>query len=96
MQLGGPMKDAKILGYIPGPGQYDANKSMLDPRASSLRPRLPDTAQNHLIRVSFFSFRIQVLELMAMTKWEVKCITQHQNFVTTPTIKLHQAPVSHR
>lgn len=48
MQLSGPLKDTKILGFIPGPGKYDSNKSMLDHRASSLRPKLPDTSQKHL------------------------------------------------
>jgi hypothetical protein len=48
MELGGPLKETKILGFIPGPGKYDSNKSMLDQRASSLRPRLPDTSQKYL------------------------------------------------
>lgn len=52
MQLGGPLKDAKILSFIPGPGKYESNKSQLDPRASSLRARLPDTSQKHLLKVT--------------------------------------------
>jgi hypothetical protein len=52
MQLGGPLKDTKIFGYIPGPGKYDSNKSTLDQRASSLRQKLPDYSQKHLEKVS--------------------------------------------
>jgi hypothetical protein len=51
MELGGPLKDAKALAYIPGPGRYDANKSMLDHRASSLGGKLPDNSQKHLLKV---------------------------------------------
>jgi hypothetical protein len=57
MQLGGPLKDTKILGFIPGPGKYESNKSMLDQRASSLHPRLPDTSQRHLEKVEPQSLR---------------------------------------
>ncbi len=52
MELGGPLKDTKLLAYIPGPGNYESNKSMLDQRASSLRQRLPDNSQKHLLKVS--------------------------------------------
>lgn len=51
MELGGPLKDAKLLKYIPGPGTY-ANKSTLDTRASSLKAKLPDTSNRHLLKVS--------------------------------------------
>jgi hypothetical protein len=48
MQLGGPLKDCKIMSYIPGPGQYQSNKSMLDDRSASLKAKLPDFSQRHL------------------------------------------------
>jgi len=82
------MKDAKILSYIPGPGQYNANKSTLDPRASSLRSRLPDSSQNHLIKVYISSFSFLALVLTTVTKWAAKCIMQLPNFVTQPITKL--------
>ena len=53
MELGGPLKDTKLHAYIPGPGRYDSNKSMLDSRTSSLRAKLPDTTTKHLLKVSF-------------------------------------------
>lgn len=51
MALGGPLKDSKLLSYIPGPGNYDSNKSMLDHKASSMRAKLPDKTINHLLKV---------------------------------------------
>ena len=51
MELGGPLKDSKLLQFVPGPGNYDSNKSTLDSRAASLKPRLPDTTLNHLTKV---------------------------------------------
>ena len=47
------MKETKLLAYIPGPGRYD-NKSMLDPKTSSIRQKLPDNSNKHLVRVQFF------------------------------------------
>jgi hypothetical protein len=54
MALGGPLKDSKILGFIPGPGNYDSNKSTLDEKGPSLKPRLPDLSQRHLLKVLLF------------------------------------------
>jgi hypothetical protein len=51
MELGGPMKDAKVLGFVPGPGQYKTNVSTIDHRYASLKPRLPDNSQKHLVKV---------------------------------------------
>jgi len=51
MSLGGPLKDSKLQSYIPGPGNYDSNKSMLDNKAASLKPKLPDRSINHLLKV---------------------------------------------
>ena len=76
MELSGPMKDTKILGYIPGPGRYDSNKSMLDNRASTMRVKLPDTTYKHLLKASFILCRIQVQEHMNLSKWERICIMQ--------------------
>jgi hypothetical protein len=50
MQLGGPLKDTKILAFIPGPGNYDSNRSQLDHRGSSLRAKLPDNSIKHLVK----------------------------------------------
>jgi hypothetical protein len=55
MQLSGPLKDAKILAFIPGPGNYDSNQSQLDHRASSLRAKLPDNTIKHLKNVAIHS-----------------------------------------
>ena len=49
MSLGGPMKNATLQKYIPGPGQYD-KKSTLDPAKISIKPRLRDKTQDHLLR----------------------------------------------
>ena len=51
MALGGPLKDAKLLSYIPGPGNYTTNRSMLNNRASSMRAKLVDQSNNHLLKV---------------------------------------------
>jgi hypothetical protein len=51
MELSGPLKDTKILGYIPGPGKYDANHSTLDQRHNTIRVKLPDTTLKHLEKV---------------------------------------------
>lgn len=51
MEIGGPLKDSKILGFIPGPGRYESNKSMLDHRGSTLHQKLPDNSQKHLLKV---------------------------------------------
>ena len=85
MELSGPMKDTKILGYIPGPGRYDSNKSMLDNRASTMRVKLPDPTYKHLLKVSFIICRILVLEHMNLSKWEKICIMQLLN---TETIQI--------
>ena len=53
MALGGPLKDSKLQSYIPGPGNYESNKSMLDKRATSLRQKLPDRSITHLLKVHF-------------------------------------------
>lgn len=50
MELGGPLKDAKLLSYVPGPGNYKST-SMLDHRAPSLRSRLPDRSLEQLAKV---------------------------------------------
>jgi len=36
------------MSYIPGPGQYKSDKSMLTNRTTSLKSRLPDYSQKHL------------------------------------------------
>lgn len=51
MQLSGPLKDTKILGFIPGPGKYDNNQSTLDQRSSTIRAKLPDNTLKHLEKV---------------------------------------------
>jgi len=51
MALGGPLKNSKLQGFIPGPGNYDSNKSMLDQRSPSMRIKLPDRSINHLLKV---------------------------------------------
>lgn len=52
MALGGPLKDSKILSFIPGPGNYDSNKSMLEQKGPTLKPKLPDFTQKHLLKVT--------------------------------------------
>jgi len=52
MELGGPMKETKLHGFVPGPGRYDSNKSMLDHRESSMRQKLPDNTYKHLLKVN--------------------------------------------
>jgi hypothetical protein len=66
MELGGPLKDAKLLNFVPGPGNYNSNYSTLSPRTSSLRQKLPDVSNRHLLKVVTNLSRIQVLEPMAM------------------------------
>ena len=50
MALGGPMKDSLLQKYIPGPGRYDKN-STLDNAHITLKSRLPDKSQDHLLKV---------------------------------------------
>lgn len=83
MQLGGPLKDSKILGFIPGPGKYDSNKSMLDNRASSLHPKLPDHSQKHLEKVELDLARTPVQAHTKTKRWAVRCTTRLQSFETT-------------
>ncbi len=52
MVLGGPLKDSKILSFIPGPGNYESNKSMLEQRGATLKQKLPDFSQKHLLKVT--------------------------------------------
>jgi hypothetical protein len=52
MVLGGPLKDSKIHAFVPGPGNYEANKSTLDDKGPSLKCRLPDYSSKHLEKVS--------------------------------------------
>ena len=49
MALGGPMKNAALQKYIPGPGQYQ-KKSTLDHAKISIKPRLRDKSQDHLLK----------------------------------------------
>lgn len=51
MILSGPLKDSKILSFIPGPGNYESNKSMLEQKGPTLKPKLPDFSQKHLLKV---------------------------------------------
>ena len=50
MALGGPMKNSIIQKYIPGPAKYDTNFSTLDNSKITVRQRLPDKSQNHLLK----------------------------------------------
>lgn len=59
MQLSGPLKETKILGFIPGPGKYESNYSTLDQRGTSIRVKLPDTTTKHLLKVILKIYRIQ-------------------------------------
>ena len=47
MSLGGPMKNASLQKYIPGPGKYD-HLSTLENGKMSIKPRLRDKSQDHL------------------------------------------------
>jgi hypothetical protein len=91
MALGGPLKDSKILSFIPGPGNYDSNKSMLDQKGPSLKAKLPDFSQKHLLKVMMIEVRIQVLELTPLRRSEGECIMQHPNFATILTTRSLQA-----
>lgn len=53
MQLSGPLKDTKLLGYIPGPGNYESNPSTLDKRATTIAGKLEDRTTKHLEKVTF-------------------------------------------
>ena len=68
--MSGPFKDSKMLGYIPGPGRYDSNRSTLENRSSTMRQKLPDVSTRHLLKVSKRLYRIQVQELMELRRWE--------------------------
>lgn len=87
MELGGPLKDAKLLGYVPGPGQYNSNVSTLEPRSISLKSKLPDNSQKHLLKVQNTTNRTQDQALTATKKWEVPCTTPLPNFVTSQITK---------
>lgn len=49
MALGGPMKDSILQRYIPGPGNYK-KPSTLDNSLITLKPRLRDKSQDHLLK----------------------------------------------
>lgn len=87
MELGGPLKDTKLLGYIPGPGRYDANKSQLDQRASSMRQKLPDTSQRHLLKVVSVWARTRGQEPTSPNRSAAACIMQLPSSRITPITK---------
>ena len=49
MALGGPMKNSILKKYVPGPGNYP-NYSTFEEGKITLKPRLPDKTQNHLLK----------------------------------------------
>ncbi len=49
MALGGPMKESLLQKYIPGPGRYK-EYSTLDNSHITLKPRLRDNSQDHLLK----------------------------------------------
>jgi len=83
--LGGPLKDSKLQKFIPGPGNYDSNKSMLDQRAPSLRPRLPDNTLKHLTKVNKNRNRFLAPALISIRRSEEICIMQLPNSATIQT-----------
>jgi hypothetical protein len=87
MVLGGPLKDSKILSFIPGPGNYDSNKSMLEQKGPTLKPKLPDFTQKHLLKVTSDQSRILVLEPMASSRLVGGCIMPLPNFATIQTTR---------
>jgi hypothetical protein len=86
MELTGPLKETKMLAYIPGPGRYDS-KSMLDQRSSSLKPRLPDNTNKHLIKVFSALVRILDPEPTSQRRWAKTCIMQLPTTRTIPIIR---------
>lgn len=87
MELSGPMKETKIQAFVPGPGRYEANKSTLDQRTSSLRSKLPDNTYKHLLKVSLKLFRILDLGLTNLSRSEKTCIMQLPSTRTKLTTK---------
>ena len=83
--MGGPLKDSKLQKFIPGPGNYDSNKSMLDQRAPSLKPRLPDNSLKHLTKVIKIRDRFLDLGLINTRRSEEICIMQLPNSATIQT-----------
>ncbi len=83
--MGGPLKDSKLQKFIPGPGNYDSNKSMLDQRAPSLKPRLPDNTLKHLAKVKNIKDRFLDLVLINIKRSEEICIMQLPNSAIIPT-----------
>ena len=49
MKIGGPLNNSILQKYIPGPGNYQ-NFSTLDNSNITLKPRLPDLSQKHLVK----------------------------------------------
>lgn len=50
MSSGGPLKDSIAKKFIPGPGNYNSAYRTLDDRHMTLKPRLPDRSQDHLLK----------------------------------------------
>ena len=50
MSTGGPLRDSIARKFIPGPGNYDSAYRTLENRNITLKPRLPDRSQNHLLK----------------------------------------------
>lgn len=50
MNIGGPLRDSIAKKFIPGPGNYKADYSTLDQHNISLKSRLPDRSQAHLLK----------------------------------------------
>jgi len=87
MELGGIFRDSKLQSYIPGPGRYDSNKSTLDDRPSSLRARLPDISNRHLLKVWLFQLRIRVPEHTDTNRLAKETTMLHLSSETTHIIK---------
>lgn len=49
MEIGGPLKESIARKFIPGPGNYNTYTT-LDNRHMTIKPRLADRTQNHLLR----------------------------------------------
>lgn len=56
---------------------------MLDHRASSLHPKLPDHSQKHLEKVELELARTPVQGHTKTKRWAVRCTTRLQSFETT-------------
>lgn len=85
--MGGPLKDSKLLKFIPGPGNYDSNKPTFDQRAASLKPRLPDNTLKHLTKVKKIKSRFLDQEHISMKRSEGTCIMQLPSLETIQTTK---------